>query len=269
MKVLFNSNHLYYVESLKNEEIPKVDDHLYHNCISRLSKTNVIKSSFHQIGCDKDFDILFEQILYDVKYNSIFPIIHIECHGNSIEGLLLKNDSYYDWLRLVNILRKINISCKNNLFITFAVCFSHKVFSSISLKLPAPFFGVILSNKEIKNSELIIRYHSFYTQFFLSGNINDSLKVLNMEYNHDISNSLFYFTTEDLFDKTFDMFINKMKDENKFENLFYETINGHQRVNGIKKNRRFNRNFLKDQKKIFPEKIKIIRYRLKQKFCMK
>lgn len=75
MKVLFKSNHLYYVESLKNEEIPKADDHLF-IIASRLSKTNVIKSSLHQIGCDKDFDILFEQILYDRKYNSIFPIIH-------------------------------------------------------------------------------------------------------------------------------------------------------------------------------------------------
>lgn len=269
MKVLFNSNHLYYVESLKNEEIPKADDHLFYNCISRLSKTNVIKSSFHQIDCEKNLDTLFKQILYDIKYNNIFPIIHIECHGNSIEGLLLKDDSYYNWLRLVNTLREINISCKNNLFITFAVCFSHKVFSNISLQLPAPFYGVILSNREIKNSELIIRYHSFYTQFFLSGNINDSLKVLNVEYKDEITNSLFYFTTEDLFDKTFDRFINKMKDQNKFVNLFYETINGHHRVNGIKKNRRFNRNFLKEQKKIFPEKIKIIRYSLKQKFCMK
>ena len=95
----------------------------------------------------------------------LLPIMHIAMHG-STNGLSLLDDSI-SWEELEPHFSDINLKTKNNLLITFAVCFgAHSIDFYKLNRERAPFFGIIAPKGIINASIVDEAMLNFYKAYF-------------------------------------------------------------------------------------------------------
>lgn len=202
-----NFNKVFVIESLDDKF--KTGKLLFDEVISIRCKFADIKSDFISVNSAKELENKLLSIKEECNQNNIKPIIHFEIHGKSDGlGLVLKNNNYISYLDLTELLRKINIACQNNLFITLAVCHGAWIMQNVLLSKPCPFVGIIGSFETILNKDLYLRYTEFYSEFLLSFDFEKSFRILK-NVNNDIPSSYRVLNTKDLFIESYTDYINK------------------------------------------------------------
>ena len=196
---LFEFNSIFVIESLSGKLTGK---DLYEDIIRRQSyyKYPDLKTKYFHIENKTDFLTILKTIGNWCVQEKCYPILHFEIHGDrDFKGLVLKSGELVDWKELYDILLEINISIKNNLFLTLAVCYGAYLMKVAAPTInPAPFYAFIGSFDEILENDLILRYNEFYTEFFESLNINKALKKLHLA-NPDIPSTFCYIDVEQIF----------------------------------------------------------------------
>lgn len=100
------------------------------------------------------------------------PILHFDCHGSRVDGLLLKpSGDYLSWAALADALRAINVATANHLCCVFGACFGLRMSFELRLTKPSPYYLTIAPEREVSVGVLEDRTAPFYREVFASGNI--------------------------------------------------------------------------------------------------
>ena len=103
------------------------------------------------------------------------PILHFDCHGSAVDGLLLKPaNEFFGWEELAKHLRGINVATGNNLCCVFGACFGMWHATQLRLSQPAPWYLVIAPENEVSVGVLEERTPAFYREVFSSAHITQA-----------------------------------------------------------------------------------------------
>lgn len=119
------------------------------------------------------------------------PILHFEIHGLDDKqgkgiGLKLKNGESVLWENLSSHLRKINIAFENNLIIGMGVCYGLHLREIFSISEPAPFWGLIGTEKTIANIDVPKIFAKIYMDLVRNFDIQETLAELNLNYGYNM-----------------------------------------------------------------------------------
>lgn len=102
------------------------------------------------------------QLTGEAEREEHLPILHIECHGDDIEGLTFADGTTLGWMDLTDILRPLNKATEGGLIVTVAACFGIGAIRGLDLTQPAPFYALIGPSQKIWGSELSRSLKAFY-----------------------------------------------------------------------------------------------------------
>lgn len=210
-------NNIYVIESLYKED-RKTGTELYEDVITRRSwqKPN-LSTRLIQIESKKDlFETLFN-IKDQCSSKNNHPFIHFETHGFS-KGISLKNKENIYWSEITPILREINISTKNNLFISVAACLGGSIQHEIKISEPCPFRGFIGPIEKVLGENLVISYSTFFNELLVSNNFDSAIQKLN---EGNFSNVKYEYMTSELF---FDVIMKNHLKELEQKSFLFDSI---------------------------------------------
>lgn len=210
-------NRIYIIESLQAGE-KQTGSELHNDLLKRM---NYIHSDFQSILCQpknrQEWDQVFANILDDCRKNCNSPIIHFEVHGSSLkDGLVLTSKELVKWEDLYKQLCPINKVMKNELFVTWAVCYGNFFMSSSFLNRPAAFRGMVGSFETINVRDLTLRFYDFYDELFRSFDLNKSYEALTKANSH-MPNSFRCYSADLLFALTWERYSKELSTEAELE----------------------------------------------------
>lgn len=108
------------------------------------------------------------------------PIIHIEMHGDEGNvGIDKGEKGIIPYKELYGKIREINIASRNNTFVSMAVC--HGMYVSLKMESilePMPFCGILSSEEELLNEELLDNYTIFYTKLLSGKRLEEAVRIM-------------------------------------------------------------------------------------------
>lgn len=90
------------------------------------------------------------------------PILHIECHGDDVNGLELSDGSMISWPELAQLMMPINEATELGLIVSVAACFGIGAITGVHVINPAPCYALIGPTKGIWSNELFDALKAFY-----------------------------------------------------------------------------------------------------------
>lgn len=103
------------------------------------------------------------------------PILHVDAHGSSQEGMLLApSGDRVGWSDVIELLRTLNVATGNNLVAVFALCFGLHIYKQVSLKKPVPSFLFFAPPSEISVGFLEAQTLAFYRHVNHSSNVTQA-----------------------------------------------------------------------------------------------
>jgi hypothetical protein len=117
---------------------------------------------------------------------------------------------------------KINLLTRNNLFITFAVCYGANFLKEIKMNEPSPYWGFIGSFKELTFEDLTIRYEEFYNEFLTSLDLTKSISQLHKS-NPSMPSSYEFINSEMTFNTIYEKYYNEQFSNEKIKERALET----------------------------------------------
>jgi len=129
---------------------------------------------------------VFERLKQDCK-SGMLPIIHIEAHGDSNQGIQVgDNKEMFAWNALVGELRIINILTKNNTGVILAACKGLHAILQVSIFQPTPFAFLIGSQDNVRAGDFDKYTRVFYETLVKSGSVATAINILpeNMQLFH-------------------------------------------------------------------------------------
>lgn len=210
-------NRIYIIESLQAKE-KQTGSELHNNLLKGMNR---IHNDFQSILCQpknrKEWGQVFSDILDDCQRNGNVPIIHFEVHGSSQkDGLVLTSRELVKWEELYQQLYPINKAMKNELFVTWAVCYGNCFMSSSFLNRPAAFRGMVGSFETIYVNDLALRFYEFYEELFQSFDLNKAYEAL-AKANPAKPNSFRCYSAELIFALTWESYDKELSTENELE----------------------------------------------------
>lgn len=170
-KIKFNG--VAVLQSLTSGE-PKTGKMLYDDIIARYCELKGHGKYFFEINSKDQFTAVFDQILWLVLNDDLFPILHFEIHG-SVSGFMLNNGEEITWKEFENYCRLVNVKTKNQLIITLATCFGSSIWKMIDVSKPAPYWGFLGPKESIFNQDLLEDFSEFYECLLTANNWNEAL----------------------------------------------------------------------------------------------
>ena len=173
--------------------------------VQKILNIGGLDTSFSKIQNKKEFINLLKKLKEEAHSLGIYPIIHIDAHGND-KGIKLGENSHIEWRELLEFLSELNLSMKGNLLVVLASCFGANIIRHISATSRAPFWGVIAPYEETYPGNIYDGLIRFYTAICSGKNSEDILSSLNTIEN---SNDLKLFTAEYFFVKATELAVSK------------------------------------------------------------
>lgn len=130
-----------------------------------------------QISDKRQFMTFMNRVKSQVIEHGVFPIIHLEIHGDK-SGLWLPSNETVGWNEFSDVCREINEYCLNNLLVVLAVCYGFQAaFQTIITKL-TPFFGLIGPSKTVDVSQIECVFPKFYRELLCSDDLESAFSML-------------------------------------------------------------------------------------------
>jgi hypothetical protein len=106
------------------------------------------------------------------------PLLHFDIHG-SPSGFYLSNGDDVSWEDIKELIREINIACKNSLYISLATCYGGYLLNIYEYTKPCPFYGYIGPLDEMGGRDLEDGFSAFYAELIDTRNFQAALNALN------------------------------------------------------------------------------------------
>jgi hypothetical protein len=198
----FEFNAIYVIESLKDDDI-KTGTALYDDLLKRQSyKVDYLRMEIKRTNSKDALFLEFEEIKKLVLQNDLSPFFHFEIHG-SPEGLVLNSNELVTWMELTNRLREINLLLKNNLFVSFATCYSAHIYQEVQPFLPSPFFAFIGSWEQVTQEDVMYSFYHFFESIFDNEDLSniDLAKAIKKLNDSKKQPTYYFYNAEQIFDK--------------------------------------------------------------------
>lgn len=116
-----------------------------------------------QVTCEnfREFGSLLDRLEQEAS-QGIVPLLQIECHGDAETGLQFANGSEFSWEQLSDALRRINVASSFNLLAVVSACYGAHFLRQMGLVETSPCYAMISTTKEIRPSEIIGGFQTFY-----------------------------------------------------------------------------------------------------------
>lgn len=137
-----------------------------------------LTTKLHTVNTIIEFMAVLDSIIYEVKRNNFFPILHIETHGSE-DGMKLASGEIITWENLFSKTTELNILLKNSLLITLAMCSGTTIIGQIDPSQRAPFGIIVGTLQSINYMSLQIAFDEFYDHYFFSFSISESVEKMN------------------------------------------------------------------------------------------
>jgi len=164
-------SHIYVIESLFAHD-NKTGKTLYDDIIERyiLFYKKNIRHFFFRAENKLSFEELLNYISANAHLTSGGILVHIEAHGSTdLEGLIIADEDILTWERLVNLLRPINISTNNNLYLTLASCFGRYLYKGVDPYEKSAYCGYISATKAVTEDEVLGNFHHLFEELISNG----------------------------------------------------------------------------------------------------
>lgn len=192
MSVVRKINHIFVIQSLPIGD-KRTGEELYTDVIKRridLLQADNIKMT-HAYFDTNDKNAFIESLKYiqtNAPYLSGGLLIHFEIHGsNDKDGFVLGDGSLVTWKESVELLRPINISTCNKLYLTLATCFGRYIYLGVDPNLKSPYQAYISASRIVYNYEVM---ESFNTLFEILIDCGD---LVHSYLEHEKNNSPFFY----------------------------------------------------------------------------
>ena len=171
-------NHIFILQSLPKGDI-RTGEILYEEVIRREidlleAAAHGMTHTFFPISTKDEFTNAISYIQVSAKYFSGGVMIHFETHGSKDkDGLILSNGSLIRWKELVNLLRPINISTCNKLFVSLATCHGRELWTGIDpfTYEKSPYQAYISASREVYPDETAECYQSLFKMLINGGDL--------------------------------------------------------------------------------------------------
>lgn len=203
------------------ESIPDGDEKTGKILYDDIRNINILNDekiiiSFDQVSSEMELVALLGGLCADVQQKGLYPIIHIECHGEAEKkGLILSNKDFISWSKLYELLQSINEVMDLNLLIVLAACFAFEMSFSVYAYQRAPFWGMLAPSEKIYPEELKKSFVSYYKTLIENTGKQDvpngSLALESLQSHKPQQGAINFISAEYIFKLAFDGF---MKDHN-------------------------------------------------------
>lgn len=199
----FLYNKVIILQSLEQQELQTGT--LLSDRLNKFAEENQINftSEVRNIHSLDKWNGVWEYINDIVTIEKSSPIIHIEMHGDKeYVGIDRGKNGVIPYKDLYDEIRKINIASKNNTFVSMAVC--HGMYVSLKMESildPMPFCGILSSEEELLDEELLDNYTIFYTKLLSGKRLEEAVRIMYEDGSN--AEKLRIYTSENIF---FDMY---------------------------------------------------------------
>lgn len=158
----------------------KTGELLYDNFKYDRSVNKFFEIEFQKIKDKYSLLKYFEVLDWEFKNTNILPFLQLEMHGNEI-GIQLSSNEVVHWEEIVSWFERFNISTKNNLILSLALCKGGYILNALDNHITkrAPFAALIYTFEEVKNIEIYKGFPKFYNSLFKDKDASIALNQLN------------------------------------------------------------------------------------------
>lgn len=207
-----NVKHIIVIESLaKKDGINFTGEALYNDVIKR--RINLyekdFKHNFHKVDSKTELYELMTYYQVNSAYLSGGIVFHFEVHGDeNLKGLILSNGEIIEWKEISNLLRPINISTCNKVFLTLGICNGRFLYKGVDPYDKSPYSGFISSSIEVDAEEIYVSFSKLYEDLIEKGNIVEAyLEMKKMKTN------FYYKDSKRVFEEGFKDTMNDMSND--------------------------------------------------------
>ncbi len=195
--------HIFTGEALYNDTVKRRIDLLEKDFTHNLHKVTS-KDEFIEI-------IKYYQVISTYMNGGI--VFHFEMHGDEGQnGLVLSNGELIAWEEIVDLLRPINITTSNKLFITMGTCNGRYLYKGVDPYKKSPYSGYISASTTVKAEEIYEKFGNLFEELIDNGNIVAA--YLEME---KTGSSFYYKDSEGTFKDAFSTTLKELKENPDFK----------------------------------------------------
>jgi hypothetical protein len=170
--------HIIVIESLDTTDgVHFTGEALYNDTIKRRIDLfeKDFTHQFHKVNSKETFSEIIKYIQHNATYMQEGVVIHFEMHGDSeLNGLVLSNGELIQWEEICDLLRPINVTTQNKLFVTMGTCNGRYIYKGVDPYKKSPYSGYISASKTVKSEEIYIKFGLLFEHLIENGNIVDS-----------------------------------------------------------------------------------------------
>lgn len=174
----FYNNAIFIIDALSPDDSP-TGEVIYHALQLMVQVSQHHRPTVKRICVttpDQMLDAL-ESIRWQCKFSGIKPLVHIESHGDDIQGIKV-GTHMMSWKTLERALGKINKACRGDLAVIMGACFGLYAISGISIKKASPFYFLAGPDKPIGSAAVRQETLQFYQALLASGDLQQAVAKL-------------------------------------------------------------------------------------------
>lgn len=221
MTTNINFNRMYIVESLASNE-RKTGTNIYNDALKYRTQpflNQSIDAELCDIESKAELLKLFKRINSNISKRNELPYLHFEMHGTE-DGMVLKTEEIIKWNEVSHELRKINIACNNNLFVSMSMCYGAYLIRCFDdFSQPCPLYGFVGPLNDIGDRDLEVEYTEYFAKLLDTNNFRIAFEGL-QEINTDNQNEYIFLTSGILFDRMIENLTSKSEQVKARKNLY-------------------------------------------------
>ncbi|WP_272970163.1 hypothetical protein [Comamonas terrigena] len=174
----YKFNRVVIIESLEDFEVKTglENGRVLAGELERLNKATSVE--YYLCEGVVDFKRIIKDIIIQSSHESI-PILHIECHGDILEGLEFRNGSVISWLELARLIFPLNLATGCNLMLCLSACHAASFLSQMgTLKIPCPCRILVAPATEVNPADCMRGFRIFYSELFRARRVEVALKAI-------------------------------------------------------------------------------------------
>lgn len=164
MSSSFDFNKIIIIQSLEAHEL-QTGELLYQFIKKEIADLgHEIHVDFVNCTHANEFKAIIKELIKEVE-KGYLPLLHIECHGDTLDGLIFQNGSELNWQEVSELFLDLNIATKFNLFVSISACYGLHFISEMTAIKPAPAWGIVAPSALVYSDELFKGFKDFYKHF--------------------------------------------------------------------------------------------------------
>ena len=174
-------NRIVVIQSLESLEVQTgklIRDHIAYEL-----ESHPMGLSIEFMTCEScaEFLAILNQLESEAIIKKSIPLIHVECHGDSIQGLEFANASTLSWPDLADALKRLNIATRFNLLAVFSACFGGHFLGQMGCASgPAPCWGLVAPTDTVDPGEILAALRSFYSILVKTYNVGAAIHKISL-----------------------------------------------------------------------------------------